>query len=161
LQDKYNIGLLTVNIEFIWLGAKRGESLTKPCLSPRFSASSNKFYIYRQQTNIVYISLLFHSVHYHIFYLYSSIPYSILRSILTLLYCTLSYMISLLFHNVHYLTFYLYSSIMYTILHSISTLPHYTLSYILPLLLPTVHHLTFYLYSSVLYPFLHYISTLS
>jgi hypothetical protein len=48
LQDKYNIGLLTVNIEFIWLGAKRAR------LSPRFSALSNKFYIYRQQTNIVY-----------------------------------------------------------------------------------------------------------
>ena len=29
LQDKYNIVLLTVNIEFIWLGAKRGERLAK------------------------------------------------------------------------------------------------------------------------------------
>ena len=34
--------------------AKRAERLTKAHLSPRFSASSNKFYIYRQQTNIVY-----------------------------------------------------------------------------------------------------------
>jgi hypothetical protein len=29
LQDKYNIGLLTVNIDFILLGAKRGERLAR------------------------------------------------------------------------------------------------------------------------------------
>ena len=34
LQDKYNIGVLTVNIEFIWLGTKRMEILAKSRLSP-------------------------------------------------------------------------------------------------------------------------------
>ena len=29
LQDKYNIGVLTVNIEFMWLGTKRVERLAK------------------------------------------------------------------------------------------------------------------------------------
>ena len=29
LQDKYNIGVLTVNIEFMWLGTKRMERLAK------------------------------------------------------------------------------------------------------------------------------------
>jgi hypothetical protein len=36
LQDKYNIGALTVNIEFMWLGTKRLERLAKARLSPRF-----------------------------------------------------------------------------------------------------------------------------
>jgi hypothetical protein len=36
LQDKYNIGALTVNIEFMWLGTKRLERLAKACFSPRF-----------------------------------------------------------------------------------------------------------------------------
>jgi hypothetical protein len=73
-------------------------------------------------------------------YPYSSILYTIIYSISTLPYCTLSYVLFLHFHTVHNLTWYLYSSIMYTILHSISTLPHYTLSYFLSLLLHTVHH---------------------
>jgi hypothetical protein len=34
LQDKYNIGVLTVNIEFMWLGTKRMERLTNARLSP-------------------------------------------------------------------------------------------------------------------------------
>jgi hypothetical protein len=34
LQDKYNIGVLTVNIEFMWLGTKRMENLSKARLSP-------------------------------------------------------------------------------------------------------------------------------
>jgi hypothetical protein len=29
LQDKYNIGVLMVNIEFMWLGTKRVERLSK------------------------------------------------------------------------------------------------------------------------------------
>jgi len=57
LQDKYNIGVLTVNIEFMWLGTKRMERLTKARLSsvskPRHIQC--KFYIYRQYTNIVYV----------------------------------------------------------------------------------------------------------
>jgi hypothetical protein len=36
LQDKYNIGALTVNIEVMWLGTKRFERLAKARLSPRF-----------------------------------------------------------------------------------------------------------------------------
>ena len=150
MQEKYNVGLLTVNIEFIWLDAKRGEILTKARLSLRFSASSTKFYIYRQQTNIVYISLIFHTVHYLTFYHYSSIMYTILHSISTLPYCTLSYNLFLLFHTVHFHTFYLYSSILYSILYFRSTLPYCTLSYILSLLLHTVLYLIFYLYSSTL-----------
>jgi hypothetical protein len=29
LQDKYNIGVLTVNVEFMWLGTKRMERLAE------------------------------------------------------------------------------------------------------------------------------------
>jgi hypothetical protein len=36
LQDKYNISVLTVNIEFVWLGMKRMERLAKACSFPRF-----------------------------------------------------------------------------------------------------------------------------
>ena len=36
LQDKYNIGVLTVNIEFMWLGTKRMERLAKSSPFPRF-----------------------------------------------------------------------------------------------------------------------------
>ena len=36
LQDKYNIGVLTVNIEFMWLGTKRLERLAKSSSFPRF-----------------------------------------------------------------------------------------------------------------------------
>jgi hypothetical protein len=34
LQEKYNIGALTVNIEFMWLGTKQMERLAKASLSP-------------------------------------------------------------------------------------------------------------------------------
>ena len=34
LQDEYNIGVLTVNIECMWLGTKRMERLAKSRLSP-------------------------------------------------------------------------------------------------------------------------------
>jgi len=36
LQDKYNIDILTVNIEFMWLGTKRVERLAKSRSFPRF-----------------------------------------------------------------------------------------------------------------------------
>ena len=36
LQDKYNISVLMVNIEFMWLGMKRMERLAKACSFPRF-----------------------------------------------------------------------------------------------------------------------------
>jgi hypothetical protein len=38
LQDKYNIGALTVNIEFMWLGTKQMERLAKASLSPLFKS---------------------------------------------------------------------------------------------------------------------------
>ena len=51
----YNIGLLTVNIEFIWRGWETGwKTSFSESFSP-FRTESNKFYIYRQQTNIVFI----------------------------------------------------------------------------------------------------------
>ena len=51
----YNIGLLTVDIEFIWRGWETGwKTSFSESFSP-FRAESNKFYIYRQQTNIVFI----------------------------------------------------------------------------------------------------------
>jgi hypothetical protein len=36
LQDKYNISVLTVNIECMWLGTKRVERLVKGRFFPRF-----------------------------------------------------------------------------------------------------------------------------
>ena len=36
LQDKYYIGVLTVNIESMWLGTKRVERLAKARSFPRF-----------------------------------------------------------------------------------------------------------------------------
>jgi hypothetical protein len=36
LQDKYNIGVLTVNIEFTWLGTTRIERHAKSSSFPRF-----------------------------------------------------------------------------------------------------------------------------
>ena len=36
LQDKYNIGVLTVNIECMWFGKKRMERLAKARSFPRF-----------------------------------------------------------------------------------------------------------------------------
>jgi len=36
LQDKYNIGVLTVTIEFMWLGTKQMERLAKSSSFPRF-----------------------------------------------------------------------------------------------------------------------------
>jgi hypothetical protein len=87
------------------------------------------------------ISLLLHTVHYHTFYSYHSILYTILHYIPTRLYCKLSYILSLLFHTVHYHTFYSYSSIIYIILHSNPIHPYCTLSYILSPLLHFLHHL--------------------
>ena len=54
LQDKYNIVVLTVNIECMWLSSKRLERLAKACIS--LISKTLKFYIYRQYTNIVYLS---------------------------------------------------------------------------------------------------------
>jgi hypothetical protein len=57
LQDKYNIGVLTVNIEFMWLGTKRMEKLTKATLSP-VSKPRHINSIFTVNTPILYIHYL-------------------------------------------------------------------------------------------------------
>ena len=52
-QDKYNIGVLTVNIECMWLGTKRVETIARVRLYP--VSKPHKFYINRHHTNTVYI----------------------------------------------------------------------------------------------------------
>jgi hypothetical protein len=54
LQDKYNIGVLTVNIEFMWLGTKRMERFAKAHLSP-VSKPSQINYICTGNAPILYI----------------------------------------------------------------------------------------------------------
>ena len=51
----YNIGVLTVNIEFMWRGLETGERRAFSESFHRFRAEPHKFYIYRQWTNIVFI----------------------------------------------------------------------------------------------------------
>ena len=53
LQDKYNIGVLTVNIECMWLGTKRMERIVRGRLYP--VSKPHKLYINREYTNTVYI----------------------------------------------------------------------------------------------------------
>jgi len=70
LQAKYNIDLLTVNIEFMWLGTKWMERIAKARLSPVskpfhmnsiFTANTSILYIYYSRWNVlrlmVYIRL--------------------------------------------------------------------------------------------------------
>jgi hypothetical protein len=45
LQDKYNIGVLTVNIEFMWLCTKQIETLAKARLSPFLSLVTSILYL--------------------------------------------------------------------------------------------------------------------
>ena len=59
LQDKYNIGLLTVNIEFIWLGAKRGERLAKSSSFTPF-LSLVKYILYLPSTDQYCIYVCFY-----------------------------------------------------------------------------------------------------
>ena len=56
LQDKYNIGALTltVNIEFMWLGTKRMERLAEARLSP-ISKPRNINSIFTVNTLILYM----------------------------------------------------------------------------------------------------------
>jgi hypothetical protein len=54
LQDKYNIGVLTVNIEFMWLGTKRVERLAKGRFSP-VSKPRHINSIFTVNTPILYI----------------------------------------------------------------------------------------------------------
>jgi len=51
----YNIGVLTVNIEFMWRGLETGERRAFSESFQPFRAEPHKFYIYRQYTNIVFI----------------------------------------------------------------------------------------------------------
>jgi len=56
LQDKYNIGVLTINIKFMWLalGTKRMERLAKASLSP-VSKPRHLNSIFTVNTLILYI----------------------------------------------------------------------------------------------------------
>ena len=55
LSSIYNIGVLTVNIEFMWRGLETGERTSFSESFHPFRAEPHKFYIYRQYTNIVFI----------------------------------------------------------------------------------------------------------
>jgi hypothetical protein len=54
LQDKYNIGVLMVNIEFMWLGTKQMERFAKAHLSP-VSKPRHMNSIFIVNTPILYI----------------------------------------------------------------------------------------------------------
>jgi hypothetical protein len=54
-EDIYNIGVLTVNIEFMWRGLETGKRTSFSESFHLFRAESHKFYIYRKYTNIVFI----------------------------------------------------------------------------------------------------------
>ena len=54
LQDKYNIGVLTVNIEFMWRGLETGEIQAVVSLYIRF-VPSHINYIFTINTPILYI----------------------------------------------------------------------------------------------------------
>jgi len=84
LQDKYNIGVLTVNIEYMWLGTKRMERLAKARLSPVskprhinsiFTVNTPIFYIYQEfYYDIIYIANEgSHVRFYYISYIFSII----------------------------------------------------------------------------------------
>jgi len=51
----YNIGVLTVNIEFMWRGLEPGGRRAFSKSFHPFRAKPHKFYIYCQYTNIVFI----------------------------------------------------------------------------------------------------------
>jgi hypothetical protein len=55
IQNIYNIGALTVNIEFMWQGLETGEKMSFSESFHPFRAEPHNFYIYRQYTNIVFI----------------------------------------------------------------------------------------------------------
>ena len=54
-EDIYNIGVLTVNIEFMWQGLETGERTSFSESFHPFRAESHRFYIYRKYTNIVFV----------------------------------------------------------------------------------------------------------
>ena len=51
----YNIGVLTVNIEFMWQSLETGGKTSFSESFQPFRAEPHKFYIYRQYINIVFI----------------------------------------------------------------------------------------------------------
>jgi hypothetical protein len=57
LQDKYNIGVLTVNIEFMWLGMKGMERFAKAHISP-VSRPRHINSIFTVNTPILYINAM-------------------------------------------------------------------------------------------------------
>ena len=57
LHDKYNVGVLTVNIEFMWLGTKWMERLAKAHLSP-ISKPRHINSIFTVNTLILYMHLI-------------------------------------------------------------------------------------------------------
>ena len=52
---QFLIGVLTVNIEFMWQGLETGKRQAFSESFHPFRAEPHKFYIYRQYTNIVFI----------------------------------------------------------------------------------------------------------
>ena len=56
LQDKYNIGILTVNMKFTWFRTKRMNRLAKPHLSP-VSKPRHINYIFTVNTPIFYMQV--------------------------------------------------------------------------------------------------------
>ena len=54
-MDIYNIGVLMVNIEFLWRGLEMGERRAFSESFHPFHAEPHEFYIYRQYTYIVFI----------------------------------------------------------------------------------------------------------
>ena len=54
-QYIYNIGALTLNIEFMWRSLETGKRRAFNESFHSFHAELHKFYIYRQYTNIVFI----------------------------------------------------------------------------------------------------------
>ena len=57
LQDKYNIGVLTVNIECMWIGTQRMERFPKAHLSP-VSKPRHIHSIFTVNAPILYITVL-------------------------------------------------------------------------------------------------------
>jgi hypothetical protein len=55
IEHIYNIGVLTVYIEFMRRGLETGERRAFSEFFHPFRAEPHKFYIYRQYTNIVFI----------------------------------------------------------------------------------------------------------
>ena len=61
LQDKYNIGALTVNIEFMWLDAKR---ISKPCyINSIFTVNTPILYFNLLKICVLFLGLSQEKIH--------------------------------------------------------------------------------------------------